>query len=229
MRADGSGMEFIPGGPADPVVVGQGHKRDLKDYQTKDAMWAERLLRSEAAIDNVAGIDDQGKPAVVTGPDGKERRAYNPARAANNWFPDEGILASTFNSGDWKTYQQAARESIAAILRKDTGAAVTETEWNLYFPMLFPQPNDPPQVVMQKKQSREAAARALQAASGPAWNVMYPDGVPGANPNKTGGQPLPKGPPPDAIRDLLADPSPEAVREFEEVFRVPAAQFLTRS
>jgi hypothetical protein len=184
-NADGTRAEPIPGVPA---AAAPG----LKDYQTKDAMWAERLIRSEAALDRVAGIDAKGNRAVIKGPDGKERRAYDPTSGRNNfWFDD-----SYFNSGEWKSYQQAARESIAAILRKDTGAAVTDTEWNLYFPMYFPQPGDDANTVLQKKASRQAVAKSLKAASGPAWDAMFPDGGPaGVGPPSgkvMGDQPLPQ-------------------------------------
>lgn len=140
--------------------------QEMREYQTKDAMWADRLLRAEKQIDDVAGIDAKtGKPA---------QGAYNPARAANAWWPDNAYGANLANSKEWQQYQQAAREGIAAILRKDTGAAVTQTEWDLYFPMLYPQPGDSPEVVAQKKASREANAKALRASSGPAFDRMFP-------------------------------------------------------
>jgi hypothetical protein len=141
--------------------------QEMREYQTKDAMWADRLLRAEKRIDDVAGIDAKtGKPA---------QGAYNPARAANAWWPDNAYGANLANSKEWQQYQQAAREGIAAILRKDTGAAVTQTEWDLYFPMLYPQPGDSPEVVAQKKASREANAHALRASSGRAFEKMFPE------------------------------------------------------
>lgn len=175
--ADGGSLEPIPGGPA------SGAKRDLKEYQTKDAMLAERLMRAEAAIDKVAGIDATGAPRATEDDKGNKTTAYNPAQKRNAWWPDSGYLglANAANSSDWQQYQQAAREGIASILRKDTGAAVTQTEWDLYFPMLYPQPGDAPGVVLQKKRAREAASQALRGSSGPAFDVMFPNGpaIPG--------------------------------------------------
>lgn len=216
---DGSKAEAIPGVPAAAAAA-------PKDYQTKDAMWAERLMRSEAVIDKIAGIDETGKPLVVKGADGKERRAYNPAQNRNRAWPDD----SWFNSGEWKTYQQAMRESLAAILRKDTGAAVTQSELDIYVPMYFPLPGEPPEAVLNKKRARMAAAASLKAASGPAWAAMYPNGGPagvGPSPTKIMGGPAPQsGPPPEAVQELAADPSPEAIREFEEAFGVSALDYI---
>lgn len=160
-------------------TVVTGSPKDLKDFQTKDAMWGERMTRSESNIDEIAGIDKvTGKPNAG---------AYNPARTANRFAPDNPSLsnlytANLFNSKNWQRYQQAAREGIAAILRKDTGAAVTQGEWDLYFPMYYPQPGDDPRVVLQKKQAREATSHALKASSGPAYDRMFP-----AKPQQQGG------------------------------------------
>ena len=166
--------QTIPGAPGQPartIRIAEGGQKDLKDWQTKDAMWAERMLRAESNIDKIAGIDKiTGEPL---------KGAYNPARWANRYAPDDPsisnlYLANLFNSTNWQLYQQAAREGIAAILRKDTGAAVTKEEWNHYFPMYYPQPGDDAKAVLQKKQSREAAAHALRASSGPAYDRMWP-------------------------------------------------------
>jgi hypothetical protein len=139
---------------------------DLKEYQTKDAMFAERLMRTNAEIDKVMGFD----------PASKSYSGYDPTRATNNWAPDTGMVASLVNSAEWKQYQRSAREGIAAILRKDTGAAVTEAEWELYWPMLYPQPGDDTETVNQKRNAREAAMQALKGSSGPAFDQMFPNG-----------------------------------------------------
>lgn len=167
-------------------TIVSGGQKSLKEHETKDAMWAERLLRSDGEIGKIAGIDQEtGKPLAG---------AYNPARGANRFAPDSpGIAnlytANLFNSTNWQRYQQAAREGIAAVLRKDTGAAVTQQEWDLYFPMLYPQPGDAPEVVLQKQRSRQAAAQAMRAASGPAFDRMFPQGSGAPPPPKPQGQP----------------------------------------
>jgi hypothetical protein len=44
--------------------------------------------------------------------------------------------------------------------------------------MLYPQPGDKPEVVAQKQRARQAAAGALRASSGPAYDRMFPVGMP---------------------------------------------------
>jgi hypothetical protein len=78
------------------------------------------------------------------------------------------------NSSEWQQFQRHAREGVAAILRKDTGAAVTPHEWDWYYPMYYPQPGDDADVVRDKQQARLAVANGLRGASGPAFDRMFP-------------------------------------------------------
>lgn len=132
----------VPGAPIKP--------KEYKEYQTKDAAYADMMSRAEASIDALGG--------------------YRPNAVANAIVPDSWNLV---NSKEWQSYQQAAREGIAALLRKDTGAAVTETEWDLYFPMYFPQPGDDETVIQQKAAARRARAEALKKSSAGAYDEMY--------------------------------------------------------
>ncbi len=152
----------IPGGPADTG-------KNLTEGQTKDAGFAERMLRAEENIDRVAPIDAEGKPLK-----------YDPTRQRNAYFPDQSSwknlwTANSINSKEWQQYIQSSRESMAALLRKDTGAAVTDTEFELYFPMYYPQPGDSPEVVKQKRAARKDLALGLARGSGPAFKRMFPN------------------------------------------------------
>jgi hypothetical protein len=133
---------------------------DPKEYQTKDAIWAERMGRAEVQLRGNVGPPDNP--------------TYNPGRKANAWWPDTGFVANMTNSETFKNYQAGAREWIAALLRKDTGAAVTNTEWELYFPTYFPQPGDSAEVQKQKLERRVAEARKLRASSGGFFERMAP-------------------------------------------------------
>lgn len=135
--------------------------RPLTEHESKDALLSERLIRSEA---------DMAKLAAS---------GYDPTHWSKNYWPDSpswknAYTANLANSKEWQQYQRGAREGIAAILRKDTGAAVTDEEWEWYFPMFYPQPGDGPEVTGQKKAAREAAAQGLRGSSGRAFDRMFP-------------------------------------------------------
>ena len=151
---DGQTLVPIPGGPGDKLTEGE----------SKDALFAERLIRSNASVDKLMNIDEKGNI-----------RGYDPTKNTNSYVPDSGLIANVVNSDSWKNYQQAAREGLASILRKDTGAAVTPEEFKLYFPTYYPQPGDDPATVLQKKKARERFGSGLRGASSRAFDRMYPD------------------------------------------------------
>jgi len=150
-------------GAKDKAVDILTEKGKLTEGQTKDAQWAERMIRAEADINAVAPTDGSGKFLK-----------YDPAAASNVAWPNEGILGQMGNSDEWKRYHRAGREALAVILRKDSGGAITPEEWSGYAPIYLPQPNDPPAVILEKRRARVAIARGLRSGSGEAFDKMFP-------------------------------------------------------
>lgn len=66
-------------------------------------------------------------------------------------------------SQEYQVAQQAADEFLQAILRKDTGAAITEQEQELYGKTYIPQPGDGPAVLEAKRGARQRALAALES------------------------------------------------------------------
>jgi len=69
-------------------------------------------------------------------------------------------------SPEYQTAQRAAREFLAVVLRKDTGAAVTPAEFSLYGPMFIPAPGDSDQVLAAKRKARDRAMDAIRTGLG---------------------------------------------------------------
>lgn len=136
-----------------------GRTEEPKEYQTKDAIWAERMGRAEITMRGNIGTPDD--PTM------------DPGNRLNALRPS-GLLGNIVNGEQWNNYTNGAREWIAALLRKDTGAAVTKTEWDLYFPTYFPQPGDSKAVQEQKLARRVAEASKLRASSGGFFERMAP-------------------------------------------------------
>lgn len=150
-------------GSKDKAIDILNEKGKLTEGQTKDAQWAERMIRAEADINTVAPTDASGKFLK-----------YDPASASNVAWPNDGILGQMGNSDEWKRYHRAGREALAVILRKDSGGAITPEEWSGYAPIYLPQPNDPPAVILEKRRARVAIARGLRSGSGEAFDKMFP-------------------------------------------------------
>jgi hypothetical protein len=67
---------------------------------------------------------------------------------------------------EYKLYRQAKEDFINALLRKESGAAIGQDEFARADQQYFPQPNDPPSVVEQKRQNRERAAELMKMSAG---------------------------------------------------------------
>lgn len=79
-----------------------------------------------------------------------------------------GALGRVFQDEDYQRADRAAKEVLAVILRKDTGAAVTNEEFRLYGPMYIPMPGDKPETIAAKRAAREQFFTALQDGMGTA-------------------------------------------------------------
>lgn len=69
---------------------------------------------------------------------------------------------------DFQKAKQAGENFLMSILRKDTGAAITKEEQDLYGRAFLPQPGDRPGTLAQKAQARREAIDALRGGLGPA-------------------------------------------------------------
>lgn len=85
----------------------------------------------------------------------------------------DGTLNTAIRSQTDRQFMQAARNWLAPILRKDTGAAVTDTEMVYYMDIYIPRPGDGPEVLAQKARARADAERALRAQAGRAYDEMF--------------------------------------------------------
>lgn len=80
-------------------------------------------------------------------------------------------------SDQYKSLEQAQREFITAQLRRESGAAISESEFDTARKLYFPQPGDTPEMVAQKRRSRELAVRNMVQSAGPAKIEFTPKKV----------------------------------------------------
>lgn len=77
------------------------------------------------------------------------------------------FLPNRFQSADVQAYNAAKQNWIAAVLRKESGAAISSKEYADADKQYFPQDGDAPAVVQQKQQLRELAQSQMREAIGP--------------------------------------------------------------
>lgn len=174
MAADGQSLEFIPGGPADPTSKAGGGK-PLTEGQSKALLFGTRMQEANSILEELA---QNGVTTSVPG----SRAGYGLGAAINALQP-----------ADRQRLDQAKRDFLNAVLRRESGAVIADTEFNNGDKQYFPQPGDSEAVIAQKKRNREVAMRGILAEvpDGDSRVAQVRSG--GAPPTKPG-VPLKKGP-----------------------------------
>lgn len=138
--------ETVFGPDGKPLIVrgGPGTTAKFTEAQSKDNVFASR---AEGALQVLEGVAGELTSATQ--------------RAAG--IDPTGVIRGAVQSDDFQIAKQAGDEFLQAILRKDTGAAITEQEQALYGVTYLPQPGDGKAVLAAKKVARARALEAIRA------------------------------------------------------------------
>lgn len=123
-----------------------GNIKPMTEGQSKDTVYATRAT-------GALGLIDQFGDALTSLPE-----------TVGGQVPGVG---NYMKSPEFQQAEQAGKEFLQAILRKDTGAAITKPETEEYGTVYLPRPGDSPQVLAQKKISRFRAVEAMKAGMPP--------------------------------------------------------------
>ena len=74
-----------------------------------------------------------------------------------------GVLANWTQSGEQQQVEQSQRDYVNAVLRRESGAAISNAEFDNARQQYFPQPGDKPQVIEQKRRNRLLSTQAMLA------------------------------------------------------------------
>lgn len=158
--ANGS-LEAIPGGPADKGTLGGMGVGKLTEGQGKDIVYYSRGRDSNELLTK------NGNSLLMTEGAQGARGIVDSALQSLPLLGDSGVVNSLL-SPERKQAKQAAAEFLSAILRKDTGAAITQQEFDIYGPMYLPMPGDDRKTLEQKALAREGALESIKAGLGSA-------------------------------------------------------------
>lgn len=130
-------------GPDGSPIVQRGPARPFTEGQSRDVVYAVRARGALQALEPVAeSLTSRGELLAEGVPMG---------------------LARNLQSSEFQTAMTAGTEFLQAILRKDTGAAITTQEREEYGRVYLPQPGDSPEVLQLRAQARRRALAALEA------------------------------------------------------------------
>jgi hypothetical protein len=132
-------------------------KSSLTESQGKALGFGQRAVEAHNIILGLEHAGEMGKFVAVK-------------QGAGNVPLVGGILEGTINStmpGGVQKYEQAQRDFVNAVLRPESGATITDTEFANAKKQYFPQVGDTPAVIKQKQEAREREIKTLQAMAGP--------------------------------------------------------------
>lgn len=127
--------------PTNPFATGK-----FNEGQGKAAGFADRMLGSEQILRGLETVN-QG---AITGTIG-------------------GLLPNPLKSEDRQKLEQSQRDFINAQLRRESGAAISPSEFSNAEKQYFPQPGDTDAVIAQKRTNRQRAIEAMGREGGPAY------------------------------------------------------------
>jgi hypothetical protein len=171
--------------PANPFAYGKQN-----EGQSKDSGYANRMFRAEGILRDpaVEAAALSMKDAFIGGIASKEGIL--------------GMLANKQLGPEYQKFDQAQRDFINATLRRESGAAIAESEFTNARKQYFPQPGDTPEKLAEKRRNRQDAIAGVAGGGGPAYKPPFtfgPNGemVPTNNPVQ-GATPKPSAPKPQA-------------------------------
>ena len=125
------------------------------EFQAKSATYGARAQEAHSVMDELEGMS------------GKD--AYNRLAAAAGG--GNGVMASAMNPALSESTQrviQARRDFVNAVLRQESGAAISDQEFSNATKQYFPMPGDSAKVIEQKRRNRETAIKGFNKAAGAA-------------------------------------------------------------
>lgn len=131
--------------PVQGYTPKQGASKPLTEGQSKALLFGSRMQESGAIIDELA---TKGVNKSVPG----SRSGYGVGATINALQPQE-----------FQRLDQAKRDFINAVLRRESGAVISAEEFANAEQQYFPQPGEGPDVIKQKRDARALATRGILA------------------------------------------------------------------
>jgi len=154
--------------------IPQGALPSLTEVQDKSRFFAQNMVESlPTMIEAVKG---------GYRPNRQDQAAAGPP--SSGWLGgiSSSLTPRSFASDQGRAFYTEGRKVLAAILRKESGAAITDDEWSSYGPIYLPWPGDSKADIDRKMQALQNSAQSMAIGAGPAYRYFTPpDFAPGVD------------------------------------------------
>lgn len=179
-----------------PELVKQAELEKKQSFEASEGAKERYFKKVEAEKNRAFDLDQQAQKLAAQGKSGKKEIKSNQAIAAGfgrrlqqsqEAFEDlesQGFDRASLASGiasslpNWlqnsaqQRQAQAERNFVNATLRRESGAAIAESEFESAEKQYFPRAGDSPETLAQKARNRAQVINMMQAEAGPAWDEI---------------------------------------------------------
>jgi hypothetical protein len=141
--------------PNNPYAVGG----KLNEGQGKAATYGDRMAKSHEIISGLEDINDFNN---------WEKGGYIGGQLEK--VVPSGVY-NTFAGADRQKFMQAKRDFVNAVLRRESGAVISDQEFANADKQYFPQPGDGPDVIKQKRDNRITSMQGIMREAGPGYKA----------------------------------------------------------
>lgn len=145
----------VPFGTTAQQAYGKTVQKQPTEGQWTTSIYAKRIVDSNPTIDTLQNI-------IVN---------MNPASYSWQKSLEDTTIGNTMVSDEMKQYRQAQRNFINAVLRRESGAVISPTEFTNAEKQYFPMPGDDATTLAQKKQNRDTVQNQFIKMSGTAFGA----------------------------------------------------------
>jgi hypothetical protein len=157
----------VTGPDGNPVLVQQDKQGNIRPVQGYAPKGGNKTLTDSQAKANLFGTRMKESDRILSGLEGKYSPLAVNSKMAAQELPLVGGVAGAMGNltmpANGQQAEQAMRDFINAVLRRESGAVITAPEFDNARKQYFPQPGDSKQVLEQKARNRKLAISGMEA------------------------------------------------------------------
>ena len=168
-------VEVAYGGAKSDTIAGPDGKLITMPEGADPKTWRNEITRINADVAAGKKTEVQAKAEIFANKMELSERSINDLAVQGTSLAGKiasGVpLGNYVQSPEYQKYKQASSNFITALLRQESGAAISKSEFDRYDKEYMPQPGDGPEVLAQKSEARRVAIEGMKKGAGPGYRA----------------------------------------------------------